>query len=146
MVKNSTVKLKQLNQNRIIKEESSFYIIIDTNVLLTNLEIIEEVRDATFKNYPRSFIVISKAMGFVHNYFAFKRQCVIRQIREHAAKNKKDFSSNFPNDEILQLLLSCDKNLCTKAMIYNILSLEHWNTLERIDFFQCEQCSSQSFK
>jgi len=31
---------------------------VDTNVFLSNLKIIEEARDATFKNYPRPFIVI----------------------------------------------------------------------------------------
>lgn len=40
------------------REKDPLYIVVDTNVFLSNLEIIEEARDTTFKNYPCPFIVI----------------------------------------------------------------------------------------
>ncbi|XP_011641920.1 transcriptional protein SWT1 isoform X1 [Pogonomyrmex barbatus] len=166
---NNNIELTQSNKMEL--QKSPLYIVVDTNVFLSNLEVIEEVRDATFKNYPRPFIVIPwtviceldyfkdnkskcelstrarKAISFIHDQFSSKHPRIIGQTREQAAKNKEDFSLNCPDDEILQcclqicqlqksvVLLSYDKNLCTKAMIYNILSLGREDPLEKIDFF-----------
>ncbi|XP_071581304.1 uncharacterized protein Swt1 [Temnothorax nylanderi] len=151
-------------------EKGPLHIVVDTNVFLSNLEIIEKARDATFKNYPRPFIVIPwtviceldyfkdnkskhelslkarKAISFIHDQFSSKHPRIIGQTREQAAKNKKEFSLDCPDDEILQcclqihqlgksvVLLSYDKNLCTKAMIYNILALGRNDPLEKIDY------------
>lgn len=41
-----------------LKEKDPLYIVIDTNVFLSNLEVVEKARDAQFKSYPRPFIVI----------------------------------------------------------------------------------------
>lgn len=153
------------------QEKSPLYIVVDTNVFLSNLEIIEEARDATFKNYPRPFIVIPwtviheldyiksnksthelwikarKAIAFINEHFASKHPRIIGQTREQAAKNKDNFALSCPDDEILQcclqicelqksvVLLSYDKNLCNKAMIYNILALGRNDPLEKIDYY-----------
>ncbi|XP_011863191.1 PREDICTED: transcriptional protein SWT1-like [Vollenhovia emeryi] len=155
-------------------EKSPLYIVVDTNVFLSNLEVIERARDTTFKNYPRPFIVIPwtviceldyfkdnkskhelsakarQAISFIHDQFSSKHPRVIGQTREQATKNKEDFSLNCPDDEILQcclqiqqlkksvVLLSYDKNLCTKTMIYNILALGRHDPLEKIENFESE--------
>lgn len=50
----------ELTQSNKIEshEKGPLYIVVDTNVFLSNLEIIEKARDTIFKNYPRPFIVI----------------------------------------------------------------------------------------
>ncbi|KYN17127.1 Uncharacterized protein C1orf26 like protein [Trachymyrmex cornetzi] len=166
-VSENAAELTQFN-NTESHGKGPLYIVIDTNVFLSNLEIVEEAKDAVFKNYPRPFIVIPwtviceldyfkgngannelsikarKAISFIHKQFSSKHPRVIGQTREQAAKNKEDFSLDCPDDEILQcclqisqlqksVLLSYDKNLCTKAMIYNILALGRHDSLEKID-------------
>ncbi|XP_012060914.1 PREDICTED: transcriptional protein SWT1 [Atta cephalotes] len=167
-VSENAAELTQSN-NTESHGKGPLYIVIDTNVFLSNLEIVEEAKDAVFKNYPRPIIVIPwtviceldyfkgngtnnelsikarKAISFIHKQFSSKHPRVIGQTREQAAKNKEDFSLNCPDDEILQcclqisqlqksaVLLSYDKNLCTKAMIYNILALGRHDPLEKID-------------
>ncbi|XP_011053812.1 PREDICTED: transcriptional protein SWT1 [Acromyrmex echinatior] len=167
-VSENAAELTQSN-NTESHAKGPLYIVIDTNVFLSNLEIVEEAKDAVFKNYPRPFIVIPwtviceldyfkdngannelsikarKAISFIHKQFSSKHPRVIGQTREQAAKNQEDFSLNCPDDEILQcclqisqlqksvVLLSYDKNLCTKAMIYNILALGRHDPLEKID-------------
>ncbi|KAG5315400.1 SWT1 protein, partial [Pseudoatta argentina] len=166
-VSENAAELTQSN-NTESHGKGPLYIVIDTNVFLSNLEIVEEAKDAVFKNYPRPFIVIPwtviceldyfkdngannelsikarKAISFIHKQFSSKHPRVVGQTREQAAKNQEDFSLNCPDDEILQcclqisqlqksVLLSYDKNLCTKAMIYNILALGRHDPLERID-------------
>lgn len=56
-ISGNTVELIQHNRTEP-QEKSPLYIVVDTNVFLSNLKIIKEARDATFKNYPRPFIVI----------------------------------------------------------------------------------------
>ncbi|EFN66674.1 Uncharacterized protein C1orf26 [Camponotus floridanus] len=169
-ISGNTVELIQCN-NTEPQERKPLYIVVDTNVFLSNLKIIEEARDATFKNYPRPFIVIPwtvineldyiksnrsthelsvkarKAISFIHEQFSSKHPRIIGQTREQALKNKEEFSLNCPDDEILQcclqifhlqkdvVLLSYDKNLCNKAMIYNILALGRNDPLEKIDYY-----------
>ncbi|XP_012541968.1 transcriptional protein SWT1 [Monomorium pharaonis] len=164
----NTAELTHPNEIEL-QEKCPLYIVVDTNVFLSNLEIVGEARDVTFKNYPRPFIVIPwtvireldyikdnkskyelsikarKAISFIHNQFSSKHPRVIGQTREQAEKNKEQFSLDCPDDEILQcclqihqlkksvVLLSFDKNLCTKAMIYNIRALGRNDPLEKID-------------
>lgn len=40
------------------ERENSLFIVIDTNVFLSNLQIIEQARDVSFKAYQRPYIVI----------------------------------------------------------------------------------------
>lgn len=167
-ISENTAELTQPNKTESHKR-GPLYIVVDTNVFLSNLDIIEQARDAVFKNYPRPFIVIPwtviceldyfkdnkakyelsikarKAISFIHDQFASKHPRVIGQTREQVAKNKEDFCLTCPDDEILQcclqisnlqksvVLLSYDKNLCTKAMIYNIIALGRNDPLEKID-------------
>ncbi|KMQ85613.1 transcriptional protein swt1-like protein, partial [Lasius niger] len=169
-ISGNTVELIEHNGSEP-QEKSPLYIVVDTNVFLSNLKIIEEARDATFKNYPRPFIVIPwtviheldyiknnksthelwvkarKAISFIHEHFSSKHPRIIGQTREQSAKNKEDFALTCPDDEILQcclqiyylqksvVLLSYDKNLCNKAMIYNILALGRNDPLEKIDYY-----------
>ncbi|KYQ55450.1 Uncharacterized protein C1orf26 [Trachymyrmex zeteki] len=171
-VSENAAELTQFN-NTESHGKGPLYIVIDTNVFLSNLEIVEEAKDAVFKNYPRPFIVIPwtviyeldyfkdngannelsikarKAISFINKQFSSKHPRVIGQTREQAAKNKEDFSLNCPDDEILQcclqisqlqksVLLSYDKNLCNKAMIYNVLALGRHDPLDKIDDFDMD--------
>ncbi|XP_012232697.1 transcriptional protein SWT1 [Linepithema humile] len=91
-----------------------------------------------------------KAISFIHEQFSAKHPRVIGQTREQAAQNKEDFSLNCPDDEILQcclqiqklgksvVLLSYDKNLCTKTMVYNILALGRNDPLEKINYINMD--------
>ncbi|XP_032663477.1 transcriptional protein SWT1 isoform X2 [Odontomachus brunneus] len=165
-LENTTVLTQPLES----QEKGPLYIVIDTNVFLTNLEIIEEARDATFKNYPRPFIVIPwtvireldylkndksrsetlctkarKAISFINKHFASKHPRIVGQTREQAATNKENFCIDCPDDEILQcclqiknlkkdaVLLSYDKNLCTKAMIHRIMTVGRDDPLAKLD-------------
>ena len=56
-VSENAAELTQSN-NTESHGKGPLYIVIDTNVFLSNLEIVEEAKDAVFKNYPRPFIVI----------------------------------------------------------------------------------------
>ncbi|XP_029173016.1 transcriptional protein SWT1 [Nylanderia fulva] len=171
-ISGNTVELIQHNESGTEPQEKCpLYIVVDTNVFLSNLKIIEEARDAIFKNYPRPFIVIPwtviheldyiknnksthelwikarKAISFIHEHFASKHPRIIGQTREQSVQNKDEFSLTCPDDEILQcclqicklqksvVLLSYDKNLCNKAMIYNILALGRNDPLEKIDYY-----------
>ncbi|EFN86993.1 Uncharacterized protein C1orf26-like protein [Harpegnathos saltator] len=152
------------------QEKGPLYIVIDTNVFLTNLEIIEQARDVTFKNYPRPFIVIPwtvireldylksdksrsetlrtkarTAISFINEHFASKHPRIVGQTREQASTNKEVFFLDCPDDEVLQcclqiknlkkdvVLLSYDKNLCTKAMIHCITAVGRHDSLETLD-------------
>lgn len=53
----NTAELTQPNKMES-HEKSPLYIVVDTNVFLSNLEIVEEAKDTVFKQYPRPFIVI----------------------------------------------------------------------------------------
>jgi len=48
-------------------EKGPLYIVVDTNVFLSNLDIIKKARDITFKNYSRPFIVIPWTVICVSN-------------------------------------------------------------------------------
>ncbi|EZA48629.1 hypothetical protein DMN91_012249 [Ooceraea biroi] len=146
------------------QNEEALHVVVDTNVFLTNLDVIEQVRNTDRK--PRPFIVIPwtviceldllkdrhreelkakvrRAITFIHKHLASKHPRFIGQTHEEAVKNKKDFSLKSPDDEILQcclqmrdlqkpvILLSYDINLCNKAMIHNIDTLEHGGSLEK---------------
>ncbi|XP_020291164.1 transcriptional protein SWT1-like [Pseudomyrmex gracilis] len=166
---NTIEQATQSNNGAESSDKPPIYIVVDTNVFLTNLQIIEEARDAIFKNYSCSYIVIAwtviceldylkdsrrrlelnakvrKAISFIHEQFSSKHPRVIGQTQEQAAKNKKKFAITCPDDDILQcclqiqklqkhvVLLSYDKNLCTKAMLHNMVIVERKDTLDKID-------------
>ncbi|XP_034185008.2 swt1 RNA endoribonuclease [Osmia lignaria lignaria] len=155
------------------QEKRQVYIVVDTNVFLSNIEIIDLVQETTLKTYDRSLIVIPwtvireldyikddhgktkpallcykarKAVNYINKLFSSKNPRVIGQTPEDVVKNKEKFSVDCPDDEILQtclqirdlgksvVLLSYDINLCTKAMIHDIVTIGRNDPLEKIDY------------
>jgi len=62
-------------------EKRPLYIVIDTNVFLSNLEIIEKAKDTTFKNYPRPFIVIPWTVIRVSIMFQYSKNSVVASLK-----------------------------------------------------------------
>ena len=48
----------KLSPAPVQNKEKALYIVVDSNVFLSNLQAIEEARDAVFKSFGRPFIVI----------------------------------------------------------------------------------------
>ncbi|KAH0947192.1 hypothetical protein HN011_004039 [Eciton burchellii] len=148
------------------QDDGPLHIVVDTNVFLSNLDIIEQIKKTNGNLRP--FIVIpwtviheldvlkdkckeelkgkaNKAIRFIHELLASKNPHIIGQTREEAIKNKMEFSLKCPDDEILQcclqirelqkavVLLSYDVNLCNKALIHKIKTLEYGKNLETIN-------------
>ncbi|KAK2581146.1 hypothetical protein KPH14_007955 [Odynerus spinipes] len=98
-----------------------------------------------------------KAINFLHEHFSSKHPRVVGQTPEDVAKNKERFATECPDDEILQTclqirdagrtvaLLSYDKNLCNKAMIYDIIALGKDDPLEKIDYLASGDNTNLSF-
>lgn len=61
-------------------EKRPLYIVIDTNVFLSNLEIIEKAKDTTFKNYPRPFIVIPWTVIRVSIMFQYSQNSIVAKV------------------------------------------------------------------
>lgn len=114
------------------KSNQELYIVIDTNVFLSNLEAIEQARDAIFKSYGRPFIVVPwtvlreldyikdnrsmtkspslqakarRAVRFLYQHFSAKHPRVKGQTPADVADNKEKFALECPDDEILQSCL-----------------------------------------
>ncbi|XP_050479146.1 transcriptional protein SWT1 isoform X1 [Bombus huntii] len=108
------------------------YIVVDTNVFLSNIDAVELAREAIFKTYDHSIITIPwtvireldyikddngksrpislcfnarKAINYINKLFSSKQSYVIGQTPEDVAKNKERFSIDCPDDEILQTCL-----------------------------------------
>ncbi|XP_058790584.1 transcriptional protein SWT1-like isoform X2 [Phymastichus coffea] len=167
-----------INSGHIPKKTNALYIIIDTNVFLSNLPFVEEVRDSQSEKFGRPFIVIPwtvlqeldyikdnkdnsrshalklnarKAVDFLNKHFSAKHPRFLGQTPTDVEKNKQLFSVECPDDEILQtclqvkdstrtaVLLSYDKNLCTKAMIHDIITLGRDEPLEKIFFLKAAE-------
>ncbi|KAK0177029.1 hypothetical protein PV328_001119 [Microctonus aethiopoides] len=115
-----------------INDRRALYIVIDTNVFLTNLEIVEKARDTIFKRYGRPIVVIPwttireldfikddktnirpeslkakarRAIRFLNQHFSAKHPRVLGQTPHDVALNKCKFSIECPDDEILQACL-----------------------------------------
>ncbi|XP_076248874.1 swt1 RNA endoribonuclease isoform X2 [Calliopsis andreniformis] len=114
------------------REKKQLYIVVDTNVFLSNIEAVELAKEAVFKTYDRPFIVIPwtvireldyikdnhsktksatlcakarRAVNYINKLFSSKHSRVIGQTREDVIKNKEKFSIDCPDDEILQTCL-----------------------------------------
>ncbi|OAD53425.1 Transcriptional protein SWT1, partial [Eufriesea mexicana] len=108
------------------------YIVVDTNVFLSNINAIDLARETTFKSYDHSIIVVPwtvireldyikddngksksttlcvkarKAINYIHKLFSSKEPYIIGQTSEDVARNKVKFSVDCPDDEILQTCL-----------------------------------------
>ncbi|CAK9829010.1 Transcriptional protein SWT1 [Anthophora retusa] len=113
-------------------EKKQLYIVIDTNVFLSNIEAIELARKSNFKTYDQPVIVIPwtvireldyikgdngktksatlcvkarKAVNYINKLFSSKQPRIIGQTPEDVAKNKEKFAIDCPDDEILQTCL-----------------------------------------
>ncbi|XP_026299733.1 transcriptional protein SWT1 [Apis mellifera] len=179
-VPNNILKYPLLSEKQA---KNYLYIVVDTNVFLTNIDTIELARETTFKTYDHSLIVIPwtviceldyikndngkskptilcvkarKAINYINKLFSLN-QYVIGQTPEDVAKNKEKFSTDCPDDEILQtclqirdlgksvVLLSYDINLCNKAMIYDIITLGKTDPFEKIDYLNASNHVNRSF-
>ncbi|XP_074101582.1 swt1 RNA endoribonuclease isoform X2 [Cotesia typhae] len=108
------------------------YIVVDTNVFLSNMIAIEEARDAIFKFYNRPIIVIPwtvireldfikddkshsrpqslkfrarHAIQFINKHFAAKHPRILGQTFADVFSNRQKFETECPDDEILQTCL-----------------------------------------
>ena len=113
------------------QEKRQLYIVVDTNVFLSNIEAVELAKDSTFKTYDRPIIVIPwtvireldyikdngktkpaslcakarRAINYINKQFSSKHPRIIGQTRKDVLKNKEKFSIDCPDDEILQTCL-----------------------------------------
>ncbi|XP_043248574.1 transcriptional protein SWT1 isoform X2 [Colletes gigas] len=123
-----------LNCSPLLKQQGKrqLYIVVDTNVFLSNIEAVESAKDVTFKNYDQPVIVIPwtvireldyikggngktksptlsmkarNAINYIHKLFSSKDPRIIGQRREDVARNKEKFIIDCPDDEILQTCL-----------------------------------------
>ncbi|XP_066592364.1 transcriptional protein SWT1 isoform X2 [Prorops nasuta] len=115
-----------------LEDRSKLYIVIDTNVFLSNLNIIKEARDITFRTYGEPVLVIPwtviqeldcikddkfrqrsevlkskarRAIQFLNQNFSAKHPRVLGQRPEDVLNNKSKFEIDCPDDEILQTCL-----------------------------------------
>ncbi|KAK9300843.1 hypothetical protein QLX08_006557 [Tetragonisca angustula] len=114
------------------QEKKHLYIVVDTNVFLSNIDAVELARETIFKTYDHSVIVVPwtvireldyikddngkskskslcykarKAINYINKLFSSKQSRVIGQTPEDVTKNKEKFSVDCPDDEILQACL-----------------------------------------
>ncbi|CAD1480610.1 unnamed protein product, partial [Heterotrigona itama] len=114
------------------QEKKHVYIVVDTNVFLSNIDAVELARETIFKTYDHSVIVVPwtvireldyikddngkskskslcfkarKAINYINKLFSSKQSRVIGQTPEDVTKNKEKFSVDCPDDEILQTCL-----------------------------------------
>ncbi|CAL7939993.1 unnamed protein product [Xylocopa violacea] len=108
------------------------YIVVDTNVFLSNIDAVELAKETVFKTYGHPLIVIPwtvireldyikddygktkptilcakarKAVNYINKLFSSKHPHIITQTPEGVAKNKEKFAIDCPDDEILQTCL-----------------------------------------
>ncbi|XP_035728903.1 transcriptional protein SWT1-like isoform X2 [Vespa mandarinia] len=175
--KNETLPIEgnilQFSSIPVQEEKKTLYIVVDTNVFLSNLDAIIKAMVTEFAKYDKPILVIPwtvireldylkndkferksihlrekarKAINFLHDHFSVKHPRIVGQTLEDVKSNKEKFAIECPDDEILQAclqirnaertvaLLSYDKNLCNKAMIYDIVALGRDDPLEKIDY------------
>lgn len=174
----------RIPSSTIQEEKKTLYIVIDTNVFLSNIEAIKKARDIQFGTYNRPILVIPwtvireldyikddksrvrsknlsakarRAIHFLNEHFSAKHPRLVGQTPEDVANNKERFAIECPDDEILQTclqirdagrtvaLLSYDKNLCNKAMIYDVIALGRDDPLEKIDYLSSSNNMNSSF-
>ncbi|KAI4485693.1 hypothetical protein M0802_012597 [Mischocyttarus mexicanus] len=105
------------------------YIVVDTNVFLSNLNAVIDTINTKFKTYNRPIIVVPwtvireldylkvarskknlhekarKAIQFLNNSFSNKDPHVVGQTLQDVMNNKEKFAAECPDDEILQVCL-----------------------------------------
>ncbi|XP_078040802.1 swt1 RNA endoribonuclease isoform X2 [Augochlora pura] len=115
-----------------MQEKKQLYVVVDTNVFLSNINAIELMKETKFKTFDHPFIVIPwtvireldyiknsnsktksaalsmkarKAVKYINALFSSKYPYIIGQTREDASRNKEKYSIDCPDDEILQTCL-----------------------------------------
>ncbi|XP_014237391.1 transcriptional protein SWT1-like [Trichogramma pretiosum] len=112
------------------EQKSSLYIVVDTNVFLSNLSFIEEILDSNSEKFGRPFIVIPwtvieeldyikenknrshqlrsqarKAVDLLNKHFSSKHPRFLGQTPEDVQRNNQKFEIDCPDDRILQTCL-----------------------------------------
>ncbi|XP_015191410.1 PREDICTED: transcriptional protein SWT1-like isoform X2 [Polistes dominula] len=111
------------------KEDNILYIVVDTNVFLSNLNAVVKAMNKKFITYDRTIIVIPwtvireldylkaakskqslheqsrKAIQFLNNHFSVKDPRLVGQTLQDVMNNKEKFAAECPDDEILQVCL-----------------------------------------
>ncbi|KAF7387208.1 hypothetical protein HZH68_012885 [Vespula germanica] len=168
----------------IQEEKKTLYIVVDTNVFLSNLDAILKAKTTEFVKYDKPILVIPwtvireldylkddkfgtksvdlrmkarRAINFLNSHLSINDPHIVGQTLEDVRNNKEKFAIECPDDEILQTclqirnagravaLLSYDKNLCNKAMIYDIITLGRDDPLEKIDYIASANNKNLSF-
>ncbi|XP_015127152.1 uncharacterized protein LOC107048489 [Diachasma alloeum] len=172
-----------LVDGQVESSRRALYIVIDTNVFLSNIQAVEQARDTVFKTHGRPNIVIPwtvireldyikddkansrpeglktkarQAVRFLNRHFSDKHPRILGQTARDVVNNRELFAVECPDDEILQtclqirksnnsvVLLSYDKNLCNKAMIYDVVTLGKNDPLEKVDYLIASEYRSES--
>ncbi|XP_026669491.1 transcriptional protein SWT1-like [Ceratina calcarata] len=108
------------------------YIVVDTNVFLSNIDAIEIAKETSFVTYDKPIIVIPwtvireldyikddnsktkpatlcasarKAIKYINTLFSSNQSRIMSQTPEDVARNKRKFYTSCPDDEILQTCL-----------------------------------------
>ncbi|XP_043502228.1 transcriptional protein SWT1-like isoform X2 [Polistes fuscatus] len=111
------------------EENKILYIVVDTNVFLSNLNAVIETMNRKFITYNKPIIVIPwtvireldylkvakskkslrdqsrKAIQFLNNHFSAKDPRIVGQTLQDVMNNKQKFAAECPDDEILQVCL-----------------------------------------
>lgn len=122
----------RIPSSTIQEEKKTLYIVIDTNVFLSELKAVEKARDIQFGTYNRPILVVPwtvireldflkddksrarsqhlrakarKAINFLNDHFSAKHPRIVGQTPEDVVNNKEKFAAECPDDEILQACL-----------------------------------------
>ncbi|XP_035728907.1 transcriptional protein SWT1-like isoform X4 [Vespa mandarinia] len=134
--KNETLPIEgnilQFSSIPVQEEKKTLYIVVDTNVFLSNLDAIIKAMVTEFAKYDKPILVIPwtvireldylkndkferksihlrekarKAINFLHDHFSVKHPRIVGQTLEDVKSNKEKFAIECPDDEILQACL-----------------------------------------
>ncbi|XP_046833779.1 transcriptional protein SWT1-like isoform X4 [Vespa crabro] len=134
--KNETLPMEgnilQFSSIPVQEEKKTLYIVVDTNVFLSNLDAIIKAMVTEFAKYDKPILVIPwtvireldylkndkferksihlrekarKAINFLHDHFSVKHPRIVGQTLEDVRSNKEKFAIECPDDEILQACL-----------------------------------------
>ncbi|XP_011315063.1 transcriptional protein SWT1 [Fopius arisanus] len=133
-----------LVDGQVESNRHALYIVIDTNVFLSNIQAVEQARDTVFKTHGRPIIVIPwtvireldyikdgktnsrpeslkskarQAVRFIHRHFSDKHPRVLGQTARDVINNREMFAIECPDDEILQTCLQIQKSCNTVVLL-----------------------------
>lgn len=126
--------------------DQDLYIVVDTNVFISNLAFVEDLRDHCFENFGLPVLVIPwvvmqeldalksnkssaatmsmkigkcarAAVGYIYQCFQDNHQRVIGQGAAQASAASKEFQAECSDDRILQTCMQCQKNRLNSTVI-----------------------------